>query len=645
MGKKKIISIFGAVFGAALLITATGVFGADNTVSKTKEMSCFKDEDMGEAYDTSVFYRNDLYVIGGDADVIWVSEEQGGPEYGGYFYMYTSGNDFVDLENYGSYKSVITCLRSRDMNDWELCGQNGGADGIVNGSEGTDITAGFCVWVGQDEWIKSHVWAPEVIYNQNDGKYYMYTSASKTGPIKGQNLFDSFYGAVLISDTPVGPFKLATSERYYGDATKANLNGRVITGTEPQIDVVQEGNLDGIFATIDLSPFMDDSGDLYLYFVRHVDSNNHNHNCIWGVKMKDMITPDYSTMRKLLACDYKTVTYRNLFNYSNLNERNYKETDYFADAGGIIEGPQMVKHEGRYYLCYSPRGWGNKDYDTMQSISDSPLGPFTKVLCDNDGNGADDGLGKVMGRRLNEDEMTGTGHAAFVEVEGEMFCTYFVHADPLYPDDKYNATAAGSFDGRIYAFDRVEFIDVPNYGTLLYGNGPTKSLQPKPFAASGVRNIAQDATVTVINATDDTTKYVNDGIFVCDEGFADRELRVDGATTIKLSFDEPRTIRGVMVYNSLYYANAFSKVDKIEFDLAEKPSSYIGDDGIEQAYIEDIPFNMNYVRQDEKLMRPGGAAVTSFDEITVNSITITISKKFDTAQKEIRISDIVILGN
>ena len=64
-----------------------------------------------------------------------------------------------------------------------------------------------------------------------------------------------------------------------------------------------------------------------------------------------------------------------------------------------------------------------------------------------------------------------------------------------------------------------------------------------------------------------------------------------------------------------------------------------------KAYIEDIPFNTDYINFEGKFMRSGGAATVSFEEIKVNSVKITISEKIDPADKEIRISDIMILGN
>ncbi|MFR6641811.1 MAG: hypothetical protein ACLUSP_11310 [Christensenellales bacterium] len=43
-------------------------------------------------------------------------------------------------------------------------------------------------------------------------------------------------------------------------------------------------------------------------------------------------------------------------------------------------------------------------------------------------------------------------------------------------------------------------------------------------------------------------------------------------------------------------------------------------------------------------MRRGGASVASFDEIKVNSIKVTISKKLNGKKGEIRVSDIRVLG-
>lgn len=634
------------------------------------ELDCYVDEAGQEGMDSSLFYRNDLTVFGGDADVIWVSEEEGGEEYGGYFYMYTSGNDGVFLNDYGTYKAACTVLRSRDLNDWELCGQTGGENGIVDDGEGDDISAGFCVWIGKDEWVQKQFWAPEVIYNKEDQKYYMYANAmglyrtDDTDPdwtlnerATDETQWDRFYGAILVSDTPVGPFKLATSERYYGldseGNPKANPNGKVILGETPQFNVTSEFELSEVFAVIDFSPFFDENGDFYLYFVRHI-STGHDHNCMWGVKMKDMVTPDWDTLTMLAACDYQTVEKKEGTTAAVWDESGYELKGQFAkdsklcaytDAftgeevseednryhreGIINEGPHVIRQEGRYFMCYSPLGVTSYDYDTLQCYAESPLGPFRKLPKDQS---------MLMGRNATEDQMTGTGHNALVEVDGEIFCIYYAQANPVDASDT-------SQDGRVYGVDRIQVIEDPEYGTLLHGNGPTKSIQPKPSVTTGVRNIATEAKVKASNAKEDTLSYVNDGVFVRYATYEDWELSADGKTTVTLTFDEPRSIRAVMVYNSMDYSKAFSKIDSIVFDLAERPSWYVGKGYNGKAYIEDIPFNTDYINSEGQFIRSGGAATVSFDEIKVNSVKITISEKIDTQDEEIRISDIVILGN
>ena len=634
------------------------------------KLDCYVDEAGQEGMDSSLFYRNDLTVFGGDADVIWVSEEEGGEEYGGYFYMYTSGNDGVFLNDYGTYKAACTVLRSRDLNDWELCGQTGGENGIVDDGEGDDISTGFCVWIGKDEWVQKQFWAPEVIYNKTDQKYYMYANAmglyrtDDTDPdwtcnerATDETQWDRFYGAILVSDTPVGPFKLATSERYYGldseGNPKANLNGKVILGETPQFNVTSEFELSEVFAVIDFSPFFDENGDFYLYFVRHI-STGHDHNCMWGVKMKDMVTPDWDTLTMLAACDYQTVEKKEGTTAPVWDESGYELKGQFAkdsklcaytDAftgeevseennryhreGIINEGPHVIRQKGRYFMCYSPLGVTSYDYDTLQCYAESPLGPFIKLPKDQS---------MLMGRSATEDQMTGTGHNALVEVDGEIFCIYYAQANPIDASDT-------SQDGRVYGVDRIQVIEDPEYGTLLHGNGPTKSIQPKPSVTTGVRNIATEAKVKATNAKKDTLSYVNDGVFVRYTTYEDWELSADGKTTITLTFDEPRSIRAVMVYNSMDYSKAFSKIDSIVFDLAERPSWYVGKGYNGKAYIENIPFNTDYVNSEGQFIRSGGASTVSFDEINVNSVKITISEKIDTQNEEIRVSDIVILGN
>ena len=81
-----------------VLFIISSVGCACNSTDDFWKMDYFADDGThGEQYDSNIFYRNDLKVFGGDADVIYVSKEED-DEYGGWFYMYTSGNDGVVLQ-------------------------------------------------------------------------------------------------------------------------------------------------------------------------------------------------------------------------------------------------------------------------------------------------------------------------------------------------------------------------------------------------------------------------------------------------------------------------------------------------------------------------------------------------------------------
>ena len=307
--------------------------------------------------------------------------------------------------------------------------------------------------------------------------------------------------------------------------------------------------------------------------------------------------------------------------------------DGWADEGGVNEGPHMWKEGDRYYLMYSPLGFSAANYDARQSISDgSVFGPYYKLP---------KMPGAIMSRGFDKyinNYMSGTGHHAFVETNGELFCIYYAHANPYVGD-------TSATDGRFYAFDRVQTIQDETYGTLLAGVGPTQTVQPKPSTYTGLRNVATEATITATNCDEETLKYLNDEFFVCHEYFAEREFVANGKTKITLKFDNPVSISSLMVYNTLDYEYAFSGIDSITFRLADSPK-WIDEafSDVRECYIEDVGFSESYIDVDMMKIRTGAASVVSFEEISVTEISITISKTIAEMNQGIKISDIVVLG-
>lgn len=613
------------------------------------EMSVFTKNSMNDAYDTRYFYRNDLKNFGGDAGCIYVSKEQD-PVYGGYYYLYHSANDNMYAQDYGDHYATIPVVRSKDLNDWEICGV---------------VDNGFSVYVDKEtDWCTTATWAPEVIYDKKSQKYFMYyNTVSKVNPDYGKpdpyqtyhyegetgNSWDRMNLTVMISETPVGPFRLATSENYYGDKFKPNPNGEVITTINPAIDIKYHFKSEEIFPEIDASPFFDENGDLYLYFARHVCTGN-TVVSVWGMKMKDMITPDYETLTLLAYPNRKEVTKKDTWAAKPYSyDSYYIEEDFDAPhdtgktsaegykwEGGGNEGPYVYRVEpGRYLLMYSARGYNDKYYDTSQAYGTNPLGPFKKPPLR---------PSAIIGANDLNDYMTGTGHSTFVKSPSgdELFCYYWVQGDP---ENQSHTPWLGEVQqgaGRVGAFDRVYLVET-EYGKLLYGNGPTKSLQPKISDVSGYKNIAKKAIINIENLKEGD-QFINDGLFVNHEYYKDWETTISKeGSVITLTFPEPQSIGAIMVYNSYDYNYAFKKVDYFEFELAEMPEWYKGTALVNRMRVSNVDFSDEFIGTQSN-MRQGGSCLASFDEIKVNQIKLKISGKYNTTIPEVKISDIWVLG-
>ncbi len=627
------------------------------------ELSAFTDNSDTGAYDSKYFYRNDLTIFGADAACLYVPEgrhtdENGVDNYGGYYYMYPSGCTigFQGLyyqtetdENGVQYKATNAVLRSKDLVNWELCG-------ALDGSYSTRVET--------DDWPVNGIMAPDPIYDETTGKYFLYEQANShlygddgekfnECPTEEQVLApdpvgrsgywnDRFYLGIFISDYPTGPFVVATSENYYGDANQPNLNGKVITRFNPQINFKYDLGIDEPWGVIDAHPFLDDDGQLYMYFCHHLDTS-HNAVNIWGMKMKDMITPDYSTMTLLIEPGYTTVTKNEKWESAPWSKASYDFGEKYeldngshgnGNEGAFVMAKNYVDENGktvrRYILCYSGGGYNNKYYDMMQTISDdNPLGPFFKPK---------QYASSIIGTSLDNDWAMGTGHGCVVSSPSgdEMFVLGWSHTN-----DSFDA----GNQGRWYMVDKVHWVENPEYGLMLYGNGPTKSLQPKMYDVIGMHNVAEEASVKVYSKSSSGAEYLNDGLFVSHEYYKDWEFSTEGETQITLTFDSPKTVGAVLVYNSYDYEYAFSGIDFIEFDIAEKPSWYLASDYVSKARVSDIKFGTDFIGTSYDYLRTGAACLASFNEIKVNSVTISVSQKIKySSNNTIKISDIVILG-
>lgn len=602
------------------------------------------DSNSNNKYDTSLFYCNNPTIFSADPSVIYISEEQDS-EYGGYFYLYQNIRSFMYISDprydeafgtTGNYQLMI--MRSKNMSDWESCG----------------VSNGFGLFYQSDSWINRSIWGPEIYFNEydaqtnpsGDNKYYLYFAAdSKINDgtkeySSSSSYLDRFYIAVARSDTPIGPFSLLTSEDYYGTEDAKNLNGESITIENPQINFSKALGLDGDFGCIDPQLFKDPvSGKLYLYFTKQnqgstqANVGNYGTNSIWVMEMKDMLTPDYSTLQCVSIPYYETVD--NSGRDEECVAKGYVGSNYNqTDEGPINEGSFTLYHDGKYYLTYASTGNGNRNYDQKQAVSDSPMGPFVKI-----GNQY-----PALGANGSNDYSVGMGHNCYFTVGDELWAVYGKFAD----------ASVGVSSGRVTAFDRASWVNVDGYDfELLMVNGPTLSVQPLASAISGYKNVADQAEISVNGDGEyDGLKYLTDGFVPTAESTWNMEFSASGKVELTLTFAAPQTIKSILIYNSADYYYAFDKVDSIVMQASELPSWYteINPNSEASGFImSDIEYSSNYYNTEEEFMRQGGAVVVAFDEVTVTSITITLSSKllpeqYDDDTPQIHIGEIVVLG-
>jgi hypothetical protein len=206
-------------------------------------------------------------------------------------------------------------------------------------------------------------------------KYYIYFGANDIQEGEPEQGVIGGIG-VAVADKPQGP---------YVDAIGKPLIGAYNNSAQP----------------IDQDVFIDDDGQAYIYYGGHGHAN--------VAKLKeDMISFD---------------TFEDGVTFKEITPNNY------------VEGPQMLKRNGKYYLMWSEGGWTGPDYAVSYAVADSPSGPFFGV------NGT---------RILQQDSAVakGSGHNGVIHIPGTDIYYIVYHRRPLSED-------AG--EHRVLCYDRMYF--------------------------------------------------------------------------------------------------------------------------------------------------------------------------------------------
>ncbi|MBE6536362.1 MAG: hypothetical protein E7673_00260 [Ruminococcaceae bacterium] len=551
------------------------------------------------AYNKELFYKNSYQVPLGDPTVLPKEEN-------GEMWFYVTGT---------TTGSSFEMWKTKNFSEWEKIGT--------------------VYSPGENFFGKSSFWAPQLFYDaEADWQYYLGESSES-----GKGLYILFFSARRTTNACA--LSVAFSKNIEGPYTNfvgTNANGDYVDETNSCFEVEELKSLN-LYANhtygnlykkdrsfIDACPFVDPvTGDKYLYMVRNrnVDTTND----VWGVKMKDWVSPDYKTTTPLTS-----------YGYTDINKT--APYGYMASATNKIdEGPFLVYKDytddglnnGKYYLTFSIGGTSDKLYPVCQAIGESPLGPFTKIQPE-------------YGGMLNVPEMEwdihGSGHHAFFEVDGELYVAYH----------SYEIKSGNSIGRRYLAINKVEWVYNEKGEYIMRSNGPSMCVQPLPEAISGYYNVAKDATVTVNGLPTAGHSNLNDGIIALREGDENLLFSYTDDTTITLSFKDYVNARAILIYNSYDYKTAFSSIQKIELCYRKLIDGriYYG-----TAVIDYVDFNFqkhlipaSYLKaQGETNMyqlRPASAAIVEFDDIEVNCIKIHMVNR--NTNSVTSLSDIFVLG-
>lgn len=577
MKKFKFLSLAAAVTLTLGVAAACSGGESGNTVLTQNNYNAellSKAENVSDGYNGSLFYVNTLEFQVADPSVIYVSE---GAEKG-YFYAYGT-SDEIGCHGFQAW-------RSKDLSHWECTGVAFMPDYSV-------------------AWAVNNYWAPEVIYDAKTKLYYMFYNAYN------QNDNNRLCLSVAYSSDPNGPF-VSPDGRKDADGNLLSASKPVfdLSSNNPAISALEQSK-PGIVRThaLDASPFIDPvSGDKYLFFSYY--DNYGEGSFIYGMKMKDWFTPDYSTLTPLTYPGYLTMA------GGKNNDSKQKVSE-----GGVNEGPFMIYNDGKYYMTYSAFGYTDARYRVKQAIADSPLGEFTKI-------DEDDGGIVVASDVANWNHIVSAGHHSFIQCGDELFIAYHTFK---------NRNSITS--GRALALDRVIWTKNKAGENVMHTNGPTWSVQPLPEFLSGYKNIAPEATVTASNTKEGgKIDYLTDGLVKYTEFDLVTEYSANGGeSVITLDFESFKTVRGIMIYNSYDYLKTFVSVSKVEFEYKKAD----GKTGV--AVINNLPFDWDWNCEAEiSFMRPGGAAIAEFDEMPVKSIKIYLTSA--SGAEELALSEIFVLG-
>lgn len=564
-------------------------------------------------FNEELFYRNDKKTSGADPFIL------DNTEIDGYYYQYVT-------------EGSLFCYRSKDLMNWESVGNT--LDNLEFAEDGS-----------QTEFRRvtdNQMWAPEVVYDAETEIYYMFFSASPaedTEVVAGNGVEEGHpYELMFVATSkyPDKEFQLvnfkdeascgAGNLHTYDEGHYPHYYAKYLVFDPQEYRDFSDANggsraeeYAGYTGGIDPHPYVDEDGTKYLFWVDCRGSDR-----LVGVKMDNWLKPDWSTATALTYHTYYTVDDWK----AEKQGQTVEKVTYELTNVSINEGPQVIKHNDKYYLTFSVNSYNDSSYQVAQAVSDNVLGPYRKLT-------EEEGGIVISGGTAGSQEISGTGHHTMLEVGGKLYIVYHRHDDFVVAGHKRNA-----------AIDEVKWITIKdkdgNNLDVMYTNGPTCTVQPKIEAFAEYKNIAEEA---IVSGSEDAS-YLNDGLlsiykYAREEFIKNiKETSITEKTTFTFDFDSARTVRAVMIYNSKLENTCFEKISRIELVCEENGEEVT-------RFIKDLEFSSEYYRTNDLdgsiyYVTPGAATYAEFDELNVKSIRITV--EVPEGQESVGISEVRILG-
>lgn len=620
MKHKKLCTFLFSVLAGMMILSAAGC--SETVVELSNYHGQNIDAETGRSeYNEELFYRNDWKRSAADPAILDDRAQSG------YFYMYTTG---------------FHIMRSKDLAFWE---------GVRRSPDYYSYNADPV----ERELLKDREWAPEVVFDKEEQLYYMTLTSQPVLNSPAYAFRSMTY--VAISDKAEGPFRLVNFVEddgvhpYVGDENRRDYSDSKYASYQNDwwLDYCVLDPLEEIAASekfglpyakqaapfgsgeyignLDTHLFVDPvTNKKYMYFVREADFKNY----IWGVEMENWFTPVWETAQALVyPCVYTLEDAVNL-----INDRPFEQVSYEIIGNHINEGPQMTYHKDKYYLTFSVNYFDNGNYSVVQAVSDSPLGPFRKLT------ESENGL--LLSGNDGSEELVGTGHHGFVEVDGKLYMVYHRLRDRTNKDRGHSVNEI--------KWVTIEDID-GNQLDVMYANGPNATVMPKFDFCSEYTNIAgQKGTAIELEKgkleEGSDLSALNDGLLSAWKNNTEfnekyiKETTITETSTFKISFNSVKTVRAVMVYDSRFDEKVFYKIPEIKLTCVENGKTVKkvirNLELTEDQYVkEDYMGTLLYIYHSANIY-----AEFAEQKVTEIEITVEVPENQDAAG----ISEIIVLG-